>query len=401
MFNRDCIMQGRTGELQMAVVRHRLDCMSSGCMMVPKAFKRLRSLAWECNSQGGASKGDGPGGKGKGPSKGPAQPPKGTKPRPPKQGKKSNGPASKSAKSAKKIEHTKIGDRKKIMDGVVRSKPADLHQDTLFPGVDETIVQDGFVIKHWQGTDGFQSFPVSVKSLIFASTMLGNSKGPIAAMPTTYKFLRWATLNVTFAPDTSAMLGGLLLIAFVPSDTGDRQSSTSIEAWVAQRRVAQGSSGAATRGADYLIYPVGSRKKFTFSAPIPSGSRKMDDIIGHLILYQLEPVVVTAVTSSLATPSTSTVIPQPYGGKLGTLYAKFESLGQYRTYIAPNGDNALFRPAETASAALLGNRVVYPTASGADAYIAPLQLMGSTWFGEAIANTEYFQSETPPPPRSP
>lgn len=61
MFDRDCIAQGRCPDIQLAVVGTRVQGLRAARALPPKDLKDVSDLNWQCNSQGAASKGDGPG----------------------------------------------------------------------------------------------------------------------------------------------------------------------------------------------------------------------------------------------------------------------------------------------------------------------------------------------------
>jgi hypothetical protein len=365
-FIRDCCLQGKDPRAVGGEVNERASCLLN--LGYPTVNVSLGpNLSWICNSQGANSKGDGPKGKQtvrKGKSK------------------------SKKGKAAKAAKPNKNESRKVVSFGVVKENRSDVMQEVLYRGVDGTRIADGFDIPKWEGVSEFISFPVSVNTLSAMSIMAGRTDGIISTVPASFTHVHWHNLSITVKPTAQSSLNGLCIMGWIPADSGELPHLDTIHEWLAIRRSAASSSSTKTR--DYVLWKAEDMRQLTFQGLLPGGSKKVNEIVGYIFYGMLERVMApqeqlvgASVPSSVQNPTPLV----PFQGVLAELYVKVGMTAQYRTYIAPRGNNALFTPQETVMTFPLQQVTAYDT-GGTDAYMWPMQAIGNRQFMDSVVNTE-------------
>lgn len=303
-------------------------------------------------------------------------------------------------KGKTKAVKTPIGNRKPIVNGIVRGNAKDNQVEVLYSGVDETPKNFDNPWFVFNSQDYIKVMPVSLDGFASAFQVFPNPTGQpsqsVTAPPDLLSLLKEFThyrvgkIKVTFESDVAELFGGSIAVMYIPSESPTYPATDNVNATYDFREM--------VKARDHMKIPAKLKTRYFTFPPIP-GSRECvgeKSLLGYFVVWIREPYT-TPNTSGPSSSNEAVVSSTPFSGKIGTFHVECEFLGQYRTYVSQS--DRLFR-AKTYELPFepINPQTVTQLVSD-DAMVAPFCVAVPPDLALAVADTAALRSGTASPAR--
>lgn len=265
---------------------------------------------------------------------------------------------------------TRLGPRRKLLDGVFAANSSDTTQHSWFNGVDSKALAAEGPVKSWTGP--FCSIPISpdaLASYISGASPDGEVPGDLGQLCTQYAGVEWSEISFKLTLDVPPLVGGKIGVLFTPDEVPVNPLNIN-QAWDSRDQ---------TKCKDHWQFDFINKSDKKFILPKIPGTkpvRGVGSVAGHLCFFIREPLLVA---------NTSGGQPVPYEGKIGTIHVALQMFGQYR--MLKSNVEALYREVSTQCPLSTHHPAKYVTSVGADAMMVPLCTMLDPDLVQAAVNT--------------
>lgn len=293
----------------------------------------------------------------------------------------------------KKTIKTPIGNRKPIVNGIVKGSAKDNQVEVLYTGVDETPKNFDNPWFVFNAQDQIKVMPVSLEGIASAIQVFPNASGQpsqsvqtppdLLSLMREFTHFRVGKIDVKFESDVASLFGGSMACMYVPSESPTYPATENVNATFDFREM--------VKAKDHM--KVAARvKQRSFVLPQIPGSRECvgpKSLLGYFVVWVREPYT-TPNTTGPSSSDMAVVSSTPFHGKIGTFHIECEMLGQYRTYVAQS--DRLFRaktyelPFEPINPQTISQLV------SNDALIAPFVVVIPPALALAVADTAALRS---------